>query len=263
MISVTHEIGHTFGAAHDCELPTNDDYYQDDTPTCSAGSSGPCVPNDDVGGAFIMFPTIKDLSDQATNNHLFSPCSLVRMQTMIAAKGSCLLGDNHTCAAVGSCCTDKVPFPVGSDCAGQTGTCGALGVCEVCSTPSSCTPAPPLAAQPGCEYVAVTSPGLICSDACGDSNRTVLKVCSCNGVASSSPEACGGVPQYGDSVTCRVATCDPTAPHYVNIELDLSPGAFDAGRVESQILMTLALHVQVHHAVSSKDGRRTALQLKR
>lgn len=258
LMSTAHELVHALGSIHDCEL-TSSSALANGVETCPANPEQaiPCVPDTAAGGAYLMFPTIADLSGDSLNNRLLSPCSESRMATVLDVKGDCL--STAACTEPGPCCAGEVPFPDGAACAGVTGTCNA-GQCEVCADEDDCVTAAPATALPSCAYERVTSSTTVCSEACGASERTVLMVCRC-GNASATPEACGGVPQYSASVPCRVADCDQTAPHFVTLQLGAGPTTLDGNRLEFYVLSALGIHVQIHRRVQAGGGN-IAVQLK-
>jgi hypothetical protein len=91
---VAHEIGHSFGAVHDCIDSCNN--------CCSCGSSCSC-------GKFIMSPT----SDVTTNE--FSPCTSTTICNKLPVLGKCLQDPGTRTTITGNVCGNGVKEP-GEDC---------------------------------------------------------------------------------------------------------------------------------------------------
>jgi hypothetical protein len=150
---ISHEIGHNFGAIHDC---TSSDCSADKGP-CSTEqvlrnpggcSCCPCgntkSSNCDCQGNFVMHPTDNSIRDS------FSPCSSALMCQAIRAKGGCLRplgsmklikagvcgngvkeeGEDCDCGAAcadNRCCDDKCKFVGNARCDDRIESC-----CESC-----------------------------------------------------------------------------------------------------------------------------------
>ncbi|EDQ90552.1 uncharacterized protein MONBRDRAFT_36614 [Monosiga brevicollis MX1] len=149
VLSTTHEIGHTIGARHTCELSSTDE-----SELCNAviGSSS-CAPTAGQGGNYIMYPAVP-LDDTHANARLFSSCNIDRMLAVLDNKGSCL-EEPHPCdVGSGSCCLGQLLLPQGAVC--DTDFIDETGCLEapVCDGSSATCPQP-----------TVREDGLYCSTA--------------------------------------------------------------------------------------------------
>eukprot|EP00835_Amoeboradix_gromovi_P002493 NODE_143_length_17796_cov_0.252020.p1 type:complete len:565 gc:universal NODE_143_length_17796_cov_0.252020:16790-15096(-) len=111
---IAHEIGHNFGAIHDCT-------------SNSCGSSGsnsccPCSDQCDCKGQYIMNPTATIKSSD------FSPCSIKDICTNLSNNGKCLLAPNSKPLLQGNVCGNGIKED-GEDC-----DCG-----DQCDTDKCCT----------------------------------------------------------------------------------------------------------------------------
>ncbi|KAH8594205.1 Metallo-peptidase family M12-domain-containing protein [Bisporella sp. PMI_857] len=123
---LAHEIGHTFGAVHDCT-----------STSCSDGtsSSGQCCPLSadtcDAGGQYIMNPA------SGRSNNRFSPCSIGNICSAIGrnrVSTSCLSNNNNITTITNSVCGNGI-VEVGEEC-----DCGGPEGCgnNPCCNPSTC-----------------------------------------------------------------------------------------------------------------------------
>ena len=111
---IAHEIGHNFGAVHDCTAQT-----------CGNGNGQDCCPCEDkcdCGGRFIMNPT----STVQTKD--FSACSVKNICTNLQTNGKCLLAPNSKPLIQGNVCGNGIK-ETGEQC-----DCG-----DQCDTDKCCT----------------------------------------------------------------------------------------------------------------------------
>lgn len=123
---IAHEVGHTFGAVHDCTAST-----------CADGTSalGQCCPLSantcDANGQYIMNP-----ASSSTHNQ-FSPCSIGNICSAIGRNQvsiSCLSANKNITNITGGICGNGI-VEVGEDC-----DCGGPGGCgnNPCCNPTTC-----------------------------------------------------------------------------------------------------------------------------
>ncbi|KAI7862691.1 Metallo-peptidase family M12-domain-containing protein [Spinellus fusiger] len=115
---VAHEIGHGFGAIHDCTATTC---------PCTSGSCNCCplsATQCDAGGTYIMNPS----SNVSTNN--FSPCSITTICNAFPSTGTCLEEPGTRIPKTLQMCGNGIK-EAGEDC--DTG-----GVNSTCCNPLTC-----------------------------------------------------------------------------------------------------------------------------
>lgn len=195
---IAHEIGHNFGASHDC------------TEGCASSSYGQCCPlsrsSCDAGGQFIMNPS--------ANRRMttFSPCTIGTICTSLGrniVQSDCLSGNEDVPTITESECGNGVVEPGEEcDCGGEEG-CGNNSCCDAST----------------CRFVngAVCDPsaGACCTDQCqlassGSVCRQSTGLCdpeeTCDGSSVSCPsderlsdgETCG---DDGAGLTCASGEC--------------------------------------------------------
>ena len=112
LIVTTHELGHNFGAQHDCALEVNEDVQTGQQITCpttkypfnSNSARAQCIPNgaattSDQGG-YIMYPSAPNIGTDY--NRLWSSCSRQNIADTVRSGGSCLLRPDDKAADSGS-----------------------------------------------------------------------------------------------------------------------------------------------------------------
>ncbi|KAK6225932.1 adam protease adm-b [Colletotrichum tabaci] len=198
---VAHEVGHTFGAVHDCM----------DT-TCSNGDSGmnKCCPLSsgtcDAGGAYIMNPST------GTGIRAFSPCSIGNICSGLQrsqVKSTCLANNRDVNTITGSQCGNGI-VEAGEDCdCGGTTGCGSNRCCNptTCkfTTGSRCDPANEDCCNGQCQFA---SNGTVCRQSTGSCDPEEV----CSGSSSTCPsdehkddgDSCGN---SGEGLTCASGQC--------------------------------------------------------
>lgn len=137
VLSTAHELGHNFGAAHDCEFVQSSD--RTNVAICSAAiGKTVCNPNDAQGGPFIMHPSVATTDDHK-NARVFSPCSLAQVANVLRVKGSCFIKPDP-CANGGTCCVGKYLRPKDYVCADVSAL--PCYTAPTCTGTSSTCPAP-------------------------------------------------------------------------------------------------------------------------
>ncbi|WWD16989.1 hypothetical protein CI109_101425 [Kwoniella shandongensis] len=191
---VAHEIGHGFGAIHDC------------TGSCSL--SGTCCPltqsSCDAGGRFIMNPTTS-ASEQS-----FSGCSLGNICTNLGNRAittTCIQSPgSRTVISLQQCGNGIVE--AGEDCdpgSGATSACCDPSTCKFRSG-AVCDPANSACCTSTCQYA---SSGTVCRPAV-DSTCDIAEVCSGNNATcpedktASDGTSCGA---SGAGLACASGTC--------------------------------------------------------
>ncbi|PHH55720.1 Disintegrin and metalloproteinase domain-containing protein B [Ceratocystis fimbriata CBS 114723] len=173
---MAHEIGHTFGAVHDC---TADACAQnlDETSRCCPLSSSTC----DAGGAYIMSPSTGSGITE------FSPCSIGNICSAIgrsAVKTDCLTNNRNVPTITGAQCGNGiVETGEDCDCGGETG-CGGNSCCDpnTCrfTTNSECDPSNEDCCTDDCR---LASSGTVCRPSTGPCDPEEV----CNGTIATCP----------------------------------------------------------------------------
>ncbi|KHN94112.1 ADAM 8 precursor [Metarhizium album ARSEF 1941] len=196
---LAHELGHNFGAVHDC------------TAECRSASSERCCPLSgsacDANGRYIMNPAA------STSMTEFSPCTIATICTAMQRnliRTSCL-SDNENVRTISSgVCGNGVVEPGEEcDCGGEAG-CGAS---SRCCNPATCQLVNGAACDPsndGCctSQCQVSSSGSVCRASTGPCDPEE----SCNGSSASCPtdvrlpdgQSCG---DGNNGTTCASGQC--------------------------------------------------------
>lgn len=200
VLTVLHEIGHSFGARHD--------------------SSSQCFPNDEKGN-YIMNPNTNP--GNKPNNRKFSVCSLRYMLPVIKKKGSCLLEDN-----IKPHCGNSIPE------AGEECDCGISTNClsiDPCCTPADfsgsdtpctvrrskgkqCTPKTQSCCSSNCSFIPA-SEDFICNTLDGCS-----VISKCNGLSGHCPVSHAqpdGTSCNNGLLVCKSGVCTEDVCHYHNM----------------------------------------------
>lgn len=196
---LAHELGHNFGAVHDC------------TADCNSGSSERCCPLSEsscnANGRFIMNPAA------TTSMTDFSPCTIAAICTAMErnlVRTSCLSGnENVTTISSGVCGNGIVEPGEECDCGGEEG-CGAN---SQCCNPTTCRLVDGAVCDPsndGCctSQCQVSSSGNVCRASIGPCDPEEV----CNGSSASCPtdtrlpdgQSCG---DGSNGTTCASGQC--------------------------------------------------------
>ena len=124
---IAHEVGHTFGAVHDCTTDSCADSNFVNSQQCCPLSSGQCP----AGGRYIMNPQTSDGVNE------FSPCSVGNICSALmrnSVNGGCLTDNRGVTTISGQQCGNGIVEP-GEDC-----DCGGESGCtnDPCCNPTTC-----------------------------------------------------------------------------------------------------------------------------
>ena len=198
--TLTHEVGHAFGAGHDI------------TTECLA---------DDQFGVFLMFPTYA--SETKPNSFVFSPCSLRDMRPVVKAKGFCL----KTYARESYCGNFVKESSEQCDCGTDELVCHDYDKC--------CVPPSDEAEEPGCRiaveqgYVCSPKVSLCCTADCKvetekrecRARTECTQAVNCNSMSVECPQAepvpdgepCAGGVRVCSHGACIVGRCEAHGWH--------------------------------------------------
>ncbi|KAL0941075.1 adam protease adm-b [Colletotrichum truncatum] len=198
---VAHEVGHTFGAVHDCVSSTcsNGDSSMN---RCCPLSSSQC----NAGGQFIMNPST------GSGIRAFSPCSIGNICSGLLrnqVKSTCLTNNRDVKTILESQCGNGiVESGEDCDCGGESG-CGNNRCCDprTCkfTTGSVCDPSNEDCCNGQCQFA---SNGTVCRQSTGSCDP----VETCSGTSASCPndrhkddgDSCG---ESGQGLTCASGQC--------------------------------------------------------
>ncbi|KAF1962737.1 hypothetical protein CC80DRAFT_399519 [Byssothecium circinans] len=120
---IAHEVGHTFGAVHDCTSSTCQNSNTVNAQQCCPLSGSTC----DAGERFLMNPSTAENIDK------FSPCSIGNICSAIgrnSVKTSCLTNNRGVTTITGQTCGNGiVEGDEQCDCGGEAG-CGGNSCCD-------------------------------------------------------------------------------------------------------------------------------------
>jgi hypothetical protein len=175
---VAHEVGHTFGAVHDCNERTCSQSNTVNSQQCCPLSASTC----DAGQRFIMNPST------GPNIQTFSPCTIGNICTAIgrnSVKTSCLTQNKDIQTITGSQCGNGiVETGEDCDCGGESG-CGANSCCDAttCKFTSGavCDPSNEDCCTGQCQFA---SNGTVCRTSTGSCDPQE----TCSGTSAVCPE---------------------------------------------------------------------------
>jgi hypothetical protein len=158
---IAHEVGHTFGAVHDCVASTCNDGTTVNAQQCCPLSTSTC----DAGGQFIMNPATSPAIQK------FSPCSIGNICSAIgrnSVKTSCLISNKNVPTISDSQCGNGiVETGEDCDCGGEQG-CGNNPCCDAktCKfkTSAVCDPSNEDCCSSQCQF---SSSGTVCRASTG------------------------------------------------------------------------------------------------
>ncbi|ELR05157.1 hypothetical protein VC83_03800 [Pseudogymnoascus destructans] len=201
---IAHEVGHTFGAVHDCDSTTCADGKTVAAQQCCPLSKNSCS----AGGKYVMNPST---GVGITN---FSPCSIGNICSAIggqSVKTNCLTSNRNVPTITGSQCGNGiVEMGEDCDCGGATG-CGDNPCCNptTCKFKTQnnavCDPSNEDCCLSTCQFA---TQGTICRASTSDCDPQE----TCSGTAASCPadthadegSSCGA---SGDGLTCASGQC--------------------------------------------------------
>lgn len=175
---VAHEVGHTFGAVHDCNAQSCASQNTVNSQQCCPFSRTQC----NAGGGFIMNPSTGE------NIKAFSPCSIGNICTAIgrnSVKTGCLTQNKDITTLQGSQCGNGiVESGEDCDCGGASG-CSGNSCCDAATCKfkrgAVCDPSNEDCCNQSCQF---SSSGTVCRSSTGicDPQET------CNGTIATCPE---------------------------------------------------------------------------
>lgn len=175
---VAHEVGHTFGAVHDCNAASCASQNTVNSQQCCPFSKSKC----DAGGGFIMNPsTGEDIK-------LFSPCSIGNICTAIgrnSVKTNCLSQNKDITTLQGSQCGNGI-VETGEDCdCGGASGCAENSCCDAATCKfkqgAVCDPSNEDCCSQQCQFA---SSGTVCRSSNGECDLQE----TCSGTVASCPE---------------------------------------------------------------------------
>lgn len=199
---LAHEVGHTFGAVHDCVDQTCNDGQTLASQQCCPLSSDSCP----AGGRFVMNPFT---APGVTN---FSPCSIGNICTAIgrnSVKTGCLTSNKNVPTISGSQCGNGI-VEQGEDC-----DCGGVEGCGTnnCCDPTTCKFKGSAVCDPSNEECCTSTCGFATADTiCRASTGVCDPQETCTGTSAVCPadanapdgQACGN---STEGLTCASGQC--------------------------------------------------------
>lgn len=199
---IAHEVGHTFGAVHDCDSTTCADGQTVAAQQCCPLSKDTCP----AGGKYVMNPST---GAGITN---FSPCSIGNICSAIggqSVKTNCLTSNRNVPTITGSQCGNGiVEMGEDCDCGGEAG-CGTNPCCNptTCKfkTDAVCDPSNEDCCLSTCKFA---TQGTVCRASTGSCDPQE----TCSGTAATCPadahadegSSCG---TSGQGLTCASGQC--------------------------------------------------------
>ncbi|ERS96367.1 Disintegrin and metalloproteinase domain-containing protein B [Sporothrix schenckii 1099-18] len=198
---MAHEIGHTFGAVHDCTSQTCSDGTSTKQQCCPLSAS-----NCNANGAFIMNPSTGIGITQFSSCTLGNICSAMRRNSV---KSSCLSNNKDVVTVTGSECGNGI-VEAGEDCdCGGVEGCGSNSCCNptTCKFTANalCDPSNDECCTPTCQ---LAGSGTVCRPSTGSCDPAE----TCSGTSAACPSdvtspdgmTCGA---SGSGLTCASGQC--------------------------------------------------------